>query len=70
MAFRSEGDAREWERERGGGPAAIVPVEVLGELSRRWYGGRLDDEWRPWSARAKQVLLQDAGLSGEFWEMG
>lgn len=70
MAFRSEGDAREWEWGRGGGPGAIVPVEVLSELSRDWYGGRLEDEWRPHSARAKQALLRDAGLSGEFWELG
>lgn len=70
MAFRSEADARAWELGRGGGAGAIVPVEVLGELSRGWYGGRLDDAWRPYSARAKEALLRDAGLSGEFWELG
>ena len=69
MAFRSEGDARAWERA-GGGQGAIVPVEVLGELSRDWYAGRLDDAWRPYSAQARQALLRDAGLSGEFWELG
>ena len=36
-----------------------MPVEALGELSRRWYG--LEDEWRPWPARAKQALLREAG---------
>ena len=70
MAFRSEGDARAWERERGGGTGAIVPIEVLGELSRDWYGGRLDDAWRPYSAREKEALFRDAGLRGEFWELG
>ena len=70
MAFRSEGDARAWERGRGGGQGAIVPVEVLGELNRDWYARRLDDAWRPYSAQAKQALLRDAGLSGEFWELG
>ncbi|MCY3546733.1 MAG: hypothetical protein OXH49_07615 [Gemmatimonadetes bacterium] len=70
MAFRSEGDARAWERGRGGDAGAIVSVEVLGELSREWYAGRLDDAWRPYSARARQALLRDAGLDGEFWELG
>ncbi len=69
MAFRSEGDATAWERGRGEDPGAIVPVEVLGEMSRSWYGGRLEDQWRPYSAAAKQGLLRDAGLSGEFWEL-
>ena len=55
---------------QGGAPGAIVPVGVLGELSREWYAGRLDDAWRPYSARAKQALLRDAGLSGEFWDLG
>ena len=70
MAFRSEGDARAWEAGQGGGPGAIVPVEALGKLSQRWYGGRLDDEWRPSTAAEKQALLREAGLSGEFWELG
>ncbi|MDE2754306.1 MAG: hypothetical protein OXI83_17165 [Gemmatimonadota bacterium] len=69
MAFRSEGDAKAWERGRGGFPGAMVPVEVLGELSRDWYGGRLEDAWRPYSATAKQGLLQDAGLRGAFWKL-
>jgi len=70
VAFRSEGDARAWEQESGGSPGATVSVEVLGELSRRWYGGRLDDEWRPSPAAEKQALLREAGLRGAFWELG
>jgi len=70
VAFRSEGDAKAWERGWGGESGAIVPVEVLGKLSRDWYGGRLEDAWRPYSGRAKQTLLRDAGLCGEFWELG
>ena len=81
MAFRSEGDARAWEQESAGdltarnrglgtNPGATVPVEVLGELSRRWYGDRLEDQWRPSSSAAKQALLREAGLRGAFWELG
>ncbi len=75
------GDARARESERVGNesapayeqrdaPGATVPVEVLGDLSRGWYGGRLDDEWRPSSVAAKQEFLREAGLSGAFWELG
>ena len=69
MAFRSEADAKAWERESDGAPGATVPVEVLGELSRDWYGGRLEDEWRPSSGAEKQALLREAGLQGAFWEL-
>ena len=67
MAFRSEGDVKAWERGRRGDPGAIVPVEVLGELSRDWYGGRLDDAWRPSTPAEKQALLREVGLDGPFW---
>ena len=70
MAFRSEGEASAWERERDRARGATVPVEVLGELSRRWYGGRMDDEWRPSPPGEKQAILREAGLRGEFWELG
>ena len=61
---------RAWERERDGARGATVPVEVLGELSRQWYGGRMSDEWRPLSPAAKEAMLRNVGLGGDFWELG
>ena len=69
MAFRSEADARAWERATAKTPGATVPVEVLGELSRRWYAGRLEDAWRPSPVTAKQARLNEVGLAGPFWDL-
>jgi hypothetical protein len=47
----------------------VVPVEVLAELARKWYGKDADKDWRKWtSAEAKQIF-EDVGLSGQFWSL-
>ena len=69
MAFRSEADVVAWAGTQGVDIGATVPVETLGELSRRWYADRLSDHWRPFSEKAKQVLFREAGLHGPFWEV-
>ena len=48
----------------------MVPVDVLGKLSRGWYGGRFSDDWRPASAAVKRALLREVGLTGSFWDPG
>jgi hypothetical protein len=60
--FRSEEEA-----PRSG---ATVPVTQLNRLARRWYGNRLDPAWRPRTAAESQQILDDVGLTGEFWRLG
>ncbi len=48
---------------------AAVPIETLRELARRWYGDRLDPDWRPRSRGASQAILTAHGLTGPFWEL-
>jgi hypothetical protein len=59
--FRSEE-----ELPHGG---AAMPVEQLSDLAQRWYGDRLDPDWRPRTREESQVILHDAGLTGEFWRL-
>ncbi|HEV3002294.1 MAG TPA: hypothetical protein VGW75_16245 [Solirubrobacteraceae bacterium] len=59
--FRSEEDVPE-----GG---ATVPVRTLAEVARRWYGDRLDPGWRPRTVAQSQRILDEAGLTGEFWRL-
>jgi hypothetical protein len=42
---------------------------VLAEVARRWYGDRLDPDWRPRSVERSQRILDEAGLTGEFWRL-
>jgi hypothetical protein len=48
---------------------ALLPVTRLQALARAWYGERLDPAWRPRTAAASQRILEDAGLTGEFWRL-
>jgi hypothetical protein len=60
--FRSEEEVPE--------DGAVVPVAQLAELARRWYGDRLDPEWRPRSLEESQAILSEVGLRGDFWRLG
>jgi hypothetical protein len=53
----------------GEGHGATVALTQLQALARRWYGDRLDPDWRPRTAAASQRVLHDAGLRGPFWHL-
>jgi hypothetical protein len=38
-------------------------------LSQRWYGNRLDDDFRPWTVDDLQQMLSDVGLTTDFWQL-
>ena len=49
---------------------ASMPVEQLSRLAKAWYGNRLDPGWRPRTNAESQVLLEQVGLTGDFWNLG
>ena len=58
--LRSEEDVTEGE---------TVDLATLMRLARRWYGDRLDPDWRPRTRDESQAILAEVGLTGEFWEL-
>ena len=48
---------------------ATVPIEQLNELAKRWYGPRLDPDWRPRTPAESQAILHEVGISGDFWNL-
>jgi hypothetical protein len=48
----------------------LVSLETLGELARRWYGDRLEPDWRLRTLEESQLILDSVGLTGEFWRLG
>jgi hypothetical protein len=48
---------------------AAMPIEQLNRLARRWYGDRLDPDWRPRTPEQSQAILDEVGLTGEFWRL-
>jgi hypothetical protein len=47
----------------------LVSLDTLQELARRWYGDRLSPGWRPRTLEESQAILDDVGLTGEFWRL-
>jgi hypothetical protein len=62
LLFRSE---EEIGSPRGG----TMTIAQLHELARRWYGNRLDPDWRPRSVEESQAILAAVGLTSEFWQL-
>ena len=48
---------------------ALVDLPTLRRLARRWYGDRLDPNWRPRTREQSQAVLDEVGLTGAFWRL-
>ena len=59
--FRSEGEIPQ--------DGAWMPVEQLNRVARRWYGDRLNPDWRPRTREQSQRILDEEGLGGDFWRL-
>ena len=51
------------------GEGELVDIATLRELARRWYGDRLDPDWRPRTREQSQAILDAVGLRGDFWRL-
>jgi hypothetical protein len=65
--LRSEEHLERWLAANGWKPGASMSSSTLHELARRWWGTRLDPDWRPRSPADSQAILDDLGLTGAFW---
>ena len=70
MVFlRSEEHLRRWLDANGLEPGASLSAPELNALARAWWWSRLDPGWRPRTAAESQAILDDLGLTGEFWAL-
>jgi hypothetical protein len=69
-AFCNAQHVDEWLARKPGTPAgATVAAEQLYRLALPWYGDRLDPHWEPQTQEHRQRLLEQTGLSGDFWRL-
>jgi hypothetical protein len=47
----------------------LVDLPTLKRLARRWYGNRLDPDWRPRTRDESQAILDEVGLTTPFWQL-
>jgi hypothetical protein len=66
--FRSEEHVARWLNGRE--PGAAVSVTKLCELAHAWWGDRLTPDWQPRTRDQNQAILDELGLTGQFWRLG
>ena len=70
MVFlRSEEHLARWLDQKGREPGASMTAATLNELARRWWWTRVEPDWRPRTAAESQAILDELGLTGEFWRL-
>ncbi len=70
MVFlRSEEHLQRWLDENGWEPGETLTAVKLNELARNWYWTRLEPDWRPRPREESQAILDEIGLTGEFWRL-
>jgi hypothetical protein len=47
-----------------------VPLGQAATLARLWYGQHARPNWRKWPVAEAQAIFAEAGLRGEFWDLG
>lgn len=58
-----------WLSESGHERGYVVSPQTIYELSRDWYAGRMDEDWRPPGADQAEAMFRRHGLTGEFWTL-
>ena len=68
LVFRSEAHVDRW---LAGRPAGVtITITKLAELATAWWSSRLDPNWQPRSREKNQAILDELGLTGDFWRLG
>lgn len=69
LLFRSEQHVdrwcQQWKLPRGG----ILSLQQGWRLSQLWYGDRLSPNWQAMTVEQAQAVLDEVGLTGEFWAL-
>ena len=68
--LRSEEHLRRWLGNNGWEPGATISAAQMNDLAHAWWGTRLDPDWRPRAVEESQAILDELGLTGEFWALG
>jgi Alkylmercury lyase len=66
--FCSAAHVEAWARA-GHPVGAVITSAAMWRLAQPWYGNRLEPGWSPRPVADAQQILEQCGLSGEFWQL-
>ena len=58
-----------WLDRTGHPRGAIVGLQQMWALVELWYARRLSPEWRGRSGAEAQAIVNQVGLTGDFWRL-
>jgi hypothetical protein len=67
LVFRSEAHVNAWLAGRPAG--ATISISKLAELASAWWSDRLAPDWQSHTRAQNQAILDQVGLTGEFWQL-
>jgi hypothetical protein len=67
--LRSEEHLQRWLDDNGWEPGATISTAQMNDLAQAWWWTRLDPGWTPRSVEESQAILDELGLTGEFWAL-
>ncbi len=65
--FRSEEHIDRWLGRRA--PGVTISVARLSDLAHAWWSDRLASDWQPHAREQNQAILDELGLTGDFWRL-
>ncbi|WP_257879659.1 alkylmercury lyase family protein [Kocuria flava] len=67
--FCTQDHAERWTVEHAPATGYIADALTVWDLAQAWYGDRLDPDFIPHTREHNQDLLDERGLTGEFWRL-
>jgi hypothetical protein len=59
-----------WCADRKVPRGAVMSIPQAWDLSVKWYGNRLDPDFRRPTSDEAQAIFESVGLTGDFWRLG
>ena len=70
LFFRSEDHLTRWLEQHDAPRGAVLSLSATWGLAKAWYVDRRDPLWKPRSKEQAQAILDEVGLTDEFWKLG
>ena len=69
LLFISENHIDRWCREKAYERGYSGSLQTVWQLAQKWYGTRLDSDFRRFTAEEAQKMFTELGLTGAFWKL-
>ena len=69
MLFRSEEEIDDWRKQTGASRGVALTLQLVWQLSKRWYADRMAPDFRGRTMRQAQAIFRELGLTGGFWSL-